>query len=415
MNVKSKIESIINHDSFLHYLLMLTLSTILIGYAPSSIALVVFCLFAIRNAIINKITFKPNLFLLLSCILYILCCVSYFWTVDQALTIKGIGRLSVFLLVPIVFTTIPKLTFKSFQVILNGFTVSNILLGIFFLIVAVVNYIKFNNSSVFTYHDFVEILDLNAIYVSVFYSLSYFFILSKKIKKRIDYIGLLLLLIFILLLSSKTIIATFLLGNILYFVFYKKRSTLKSPKAIGIVLVSIVIITFTSREVVKRVLVETTTNFEEVLNREKFNKIYPWTGTSIRLLQLRNLKEQIEENNVFWKGFGLFASRENLRERHLAFNTYHGYYGYNYHNMYAQILAELGIFGLLTLLVILGTGLKKSFKAKSFFMLMFYFLMIMTFFTESFLWVHRGVFLFVIMSCIFYRTDFQKNKIRAKE
>ena len=411
MSVKSKIHTVINHKDFLYYLLALTLSTAFIGFALSSIALGIFCFFALRHAYLNKIGFKLNTALFLFALLYFLCCVSCFWTVNQALTLKGIGRLSIFLVLPLVFGFIPKPTVRSLQIVMNYFTLSNVLLGIFFLIVAIINYIKHGNPTVFTYHDFVEILDLNAIYVSVYYTLSYFFLLSKQRKKSIDYLGLFLLLVFILLLSSKTIIATFLLGNIIYFIFYKGIRTLKTIKSIGILLIVILVLTFASREVVKRISVETKANLEEVLHREKFNRVYPWTGTSIRLLQLRNLKEQIEEDNIFWKGFGLFASRDNLRKRHLAFNTYYGYHGYNYHNMYAQIFSELGIFALLLLLALLGLGVKKSFQTKSFLMLMFYFLMIMIFISESFLWVHRGILFFTLFYCIFCRIDLIKKTI----
>lgn len=411
MSVKSKIHAVINHKDFLYYLLALTLSTAFIGFALSSIVLGIFCFFGLRYAYLNKIGFKLNTALFLFTLLYVLCCVSYFWTVNQALTLKGIGRLSILLVLPLVFGFIPKPTVRSLQIVMNYFTLSNVLLGIFFLIVAIINYIKHGNPTVFTYHDFVEILDLNAIYVSVYCTISYFFLLSKQSKKSIDYLGLFLLLIFILLLSSKTIIATLLLGNIIYFIFYKGIRTLKTTKSIGILLIVILVLTFASREVVNRISVEIKANLEEVLHKEKFNRVYPWTGTSIRLLQLRNLKEQIEEDNIFWKGFGLFASRENLRERHLAFNTYYGYHEYNYHNMYAQIFSELGIFALLLLLGLLGLGVKKSFQTKSFIMFMFYFLMIMIFISESFLWVHRGVLFFTLFCCIFCRIDLIKKAI----
>tara|TARA_Y100000385_G_scaffold291826_1_gene372802 strand:+ start:6560 stop:7873 length:1314 start_codon:yes stop_codon:yes gene_type:complete len=415
MSAKSKITFIINHKDFLPYLLVLVLSTILVGYAPSSIALALFSLFVIRHAIRTKTKFKLNLSLFLSILLYLLCCASYFWTVDQALSLKGIGRLLIFMLLPLLFSSIPKLTFRAFLIVLNGFTISNIILGFFFLSVAIINYINSGSPNVFTYHNFVEALDLNAIYVSVFYSVSYFFLLSKSIKKRVDLLGLFFLGFVILLLSSKSVIAVFILGNFIYFVIFRGIKVLASKKNLGIILAAIILASVASREVVNRILIESTTNFEEVINREKFNRVYPWTGISIRLLQLRNLKEQIEQDDIFWKGFGIFASRENLRQRHLAFNTYYGYHSYNYHNMYAQILSELGIFGLLILMIILGTGVKKSFKTKSFFMLMFYVLMAIIFITESFLWVHRGVFLFVIMNSIFQRTDFSELRTLMKE
>jgi len=408
MSVKSKIETVINHQDFFSYLIALILCTSLIGFAPSSLALIVFVFFALRFAIINKVKLKLEVMLILPIVLYLFFCASYFWSVDQQLTLKGMGRLVVFLIAPLTFSFIPKFTNRSFQIIFNCFSISNVLLGVFFIIVAAFNYSKIGRLNVFTYHSLVEIIDLNAIYVSLFFSVSYFFLLSKNNKTRLDLIGLIFLGLMILLLSSKIIIITFVMCNIIYVVFYKGIHFLKSKKAIAITLLALSVATVASKKVIERFLVEKTTNFDEVLHREKFNRVYPWTGTSIRLLQLRNLKDQIEEDDIFWKGFGLFASRENLKKRHLAFNTYYGYHDYNYHNMYAQIFSELGIFGLIFFLSILILGLLKSIKVKHFLYFAFYLLMGMAFFTESLLWVQRGLFLFVIIHCILNRTVFFK-------
>ncbi|WP_040252905.1 hypothetical protein [Psychroserpens mesophilus] len=406
MSVRDKITHTINHRDFLSYLIVLVLSTLLIGYAPSSISLGIFVFFAFRHAIINKVKFRFEIMILLPITLYILCCVSYFWSVDQQITLKGIGRLVALVVVPLAFSCIPKFSIRSVRLIFNWFSISNVLLGVFFIIVALLKYLKTGQLSVFTYHNLVEILDLNAIYVSVFYSLSFLFLLTKKKKKQRDFLSLAFLGILIFLLSSKMIIISFILCNLIYILFYKGIQTLKSPKTIALIVLSIGIATIASKQVIERFLVESTTSFEEVFNKEKFNKVYPWTGTSIRILQLRNLKGQLEEDDIFWKGFGLFASRENLRERHIAFNTYYGYHGYNYHNMYAQILSELGIFGLSILLLILVLGMIKAINTKYFIYFAFYLLMTMTFLTESFLWVQRGLFLFIIVHCMFSRTEF---------
>lgn len=406
MSVRDKITHIINHRDFLSYTIALVLSTLLIGYAPSSISLGIFVFFAFRHAIISKVKFRFELMIVLPIVFYILCCMSYFWSVDQQITLKGMGRLVALLVVPLAFSCIPKFSIRSVRLIFNWFSISNVLLGGFFIVVALVKYIKTGQLSVFTYHNLVEILDLNAIYVSVFFTLSFLFLLTKKKKKQRDFFGLAFLGILIFLLSSKMIIIAFILCNVIYILFYKGIQTLKSPKTVVLIILSIGIATIASKQVIERFLVETTTSFEEVFNKEKFNKVYPWTGTSIRILQLRNLKGQLEEDDIFWKGFGLFASRDNLRERHIAFNTYYGYHGYNYHNMYAQILSEIGIFGLLIMLLILIFGIIKAIKTKYFMYFAFYLLMIMTFLSESFLWVQRGLFLFIIVHSIFSRIDF---------
>jgi O-antigen ligase len=406
MPVKNNIISIINHPDFLSYLIALILSTLLIGYAPSSIALGVFGFFVLRHAIIHRVKLRITPMLLLLVFLFLFFCTSYFWSVDRRSTLKGIGRLIPLLVIPISFSLIPKFSIRNYRLILNYFTISNVLLAVFFLVVALINYIKIQKLNVFTYHDLVEVLELNAVYVSVFFCISFFFLLSKHNKKQIEKGAIVLLGVMILLLSSKMMMIIFLLSIGIYLVFYRGFGNLKSYKSILVICIAAILFVITSRQGIERFLVEKTTNFKEVLHNEKFNKIYPWTGTSIRVLQLRNLKDQIVEDRIFWKGFGLFASRNNLKKRHIAYNTYFGYHEYNYHNMYAQIFSELGIFGLLFLVTILILNLRKAIQSKALLFTIFNVIFLMLFLTETFLWVHRGIFLFTIIFCLLNRTDF---------
>ena len=131
-----------------------------------------------------------------------------------------------------------------------------------------------------------------------------------------------------------------------------------------------------------------------------------WTGTSFRLFQLRLLKEQIEEDNIFWKGFGLFASRVDLEKKHKSYNTYKGFYTYNYHNQYAQIMAESGIIGFLILIIFLFLNFKNAYLSLNYTFIYISFILIVTFFTESFLWVQRGLIFTTIFTSLFNRTKF---------
>ncbi len=405
-------KTIINHPDFFSYLIALILSTLLIGYAPSSIALGIFLFFVLRYVVIHKPIMKVEPMLILPIVLYLFFCASYFWSVDPLHTIKGLGRLVPLLIFPLAFSAIPKFTLKQFHIILSYFSISNVILGVLFIVTASINFIHKKSFSVFTYHELVLFLDLNAIYVSVFFSISYFYLLSKQHKKPLEKGAIVFLGILILLLSSKMLIVSFVLCNIIFLVFYKGISYLKNYKTLIVILALTTVFAATSHQVIKRFIIETTTNFDEVLQKEKFNKIYPWTGSSIRILQLRILKDQIQEENIFWKGFGLYASRNNLKERHLDFNTYYGYHSYNYHNMYAQILSELGIFGLLFLLLILILNIKKAIQSSIFLFLIFNIVFFMVFFTESILWVHRGIFFFIILYCLFNRTVFSSHILK---
>ena len=135
----------------------------------------------------------------------------------------------------------------------------------------------------------------------------------------------------------------------------------------------------------------------------------------MRLLQLRILYEQIVEESIFWNGFGLYASRENLKKRHLKFDTYHGYHTKNYHNQYAQIFSETGIFGLSLLVLILLINFMKALKLKSFLFLSFAITIPILFFSESFLWVHRGIIFFILLYCLFNRTAFENLNSKANK
>lgn len=407
MHVTKNIAQLPNNPKLFSYLIALTLSTLLIGYAPSSIALGVLTFFACRYAIINKVKVRIETTGILLISLYILFCSSYLWSVDQPATLKGIGRTVSLLIVPIVFSLIPRISKNSYTFILSTFTKSNILLGLFFLSVAVIKYIQKQSFDVFTYHELVKILDLNAIYVSVYFTISYFFLLSKKNSSAFNKGGIFFLGIMILLLSSKMVIVVFLFCNLLYLLSYNKFNNKKNIKTVLIGLIAVLVFILFSPHFIERVKIENRANYEEVLNKKKFNRVYYWTGTTIRLLQLRILGDQVREDKILVKGFGLFASRENLKQRHTEFNTYHGYHKYNYHNMYAQILAELGIIGFLLLFFVLILSLRNALKFKLFLWIVFSILMLMLFLTESFLWVQRGIFLFTIMICLFDRSAFK--------
>jgi hypothetical protein len=186
MNVISKIKAFLDSREFLGYLIALILSTLLIGFAPSSIAVGIFVFFALRYSIIHKEKQTIDLKLVLPIALYLLFSLTLFWTVDDDQTKKGVDRTVVLLLIPIAFNFVPKFTLKSFNLILRLFTGANVLFGLFFLVSASIRYFRTSSLSAFTYHELVSDLNLNAIYVSVMFAISLFYVLSTKGKKIKD-------------------------------------------------------------------------------------------------------------------------------------------------------------------------------------------------------------------------------------
>jgi len=409
MNVKKNIKALIDSQEFLAYLISLVLSTFLLGYAINSIALGVFIFFSIRYYFIRRDKIKIEFTLVLPILLYLLFFLTIFWTANQSKTIIGLERTIALFLVPSAFIVIPKFSSENISIIFKYFTVSNLLLATFFLTASAIRYFKTNNLEVFRYHDLVSVLKLNAIYVSLIFSLSLFYLLSKTRKTLIDKFAFIYLLIFIVLLSSKTMLFILLVGFIIY-IFLNGIRQLSRIKLLLITITTLLIVGISSFTIVERIAFEKKVKFNEILTKEKFGKVYPWTGSSIRLLQLRILKEQIQEESILIKGFGLFASRDNIRLRHQKFNIYEGFHDYNYHNQYAQILSETGIFGLILLIAILLFSFINALKSREFLFLMFCFSFSLMFFTESLLWRQKGLFLFVILFCLFNRTFFKEQQ-----
>ena len=115
----------------------------------------------------------------------------------------------------------------------------------------------------------------------------------------------------------------------------------------------------------------------------------------------------LQEESIFWTGFGLDASYSKIAEKGVHYNlflgneTQEGYQTKNFHNQYVQIFAELGIFGFLLLLTMLWLSIRNAIKSKNFIHIAFSALIISLFITESFLWRQRGVTFFILMYCIF--------------
>jgi len=103
----------------------------------------------------------------------------------------------------------------------------------------------------------------------------------------------------------------------------------------------------------------------------------------------------------------LNASYPKIEAKGVAYNVYegdhsnNGYQKMNFHNQYVQVFAELGVFGFLILVLMLGLNLKNALKSKNFVHFVFAFLMISLFLTESFLWRQRGVVFFTMLYCLF--------------
>jgi len=355
----------------------------------------------------NKVLIVPILF-------YFLMVASLLWTDNTKVSTRGLERQLALVLIPLAFIFMPSISEKTRDTIMYWFSIGMALFAIFFVGAATFQYSQSHNLGIFFYHQLVAPFDLNAIYISVFVSLCILFLLFKKKKRRIVLLILGILSVFLLLLSSKIIIAaTAGLGVFGVVRTFKRRTLLKLAP---VFMVGLGLLLFTSNPVKQRFVREVeTSNIKEVLTCERFNKVYDWTGTTIRLFQARIFSEMLVEDDILFTGYGINNSKEKIIAKQKQYNLWQGYYDYNFHNQYLQAFAELGIFGVLFLFLMLGIILRQYLLGKDLLFFSLFFILFLVFITESYLWRQRGLYHFLVLYCLFFKVLPIRNKIVVDE
>jgi O-antigen ligase len=380
----------------------------------------------------NNFIFDKNL--VPPILLYGLMLWSYFWTIAVPLTVPALIKEIPLLIIPLCFMVFGGINEIQKNKIIKAYSYAMVGFSIFYLSNAIFKYISTQNPDVFFYHELVTKI-VNAIYVSVFMAVAFFYFFTKTLKNKTDYFAMCLLLLMIFLLSSKNIILVFILLIILYHLFYSKLSKklrLKNLLVFGIFLVLI----FSFGKIKNRFEAEFQTNnpkslssnvienvpqgvhslsIKEAWSNQNFtpNDFFP--GTAFRVYQFRIFLEMLCEDNIFWTGYGLNASYPKIEQKGIEHNVYlgigddDGYQKKNFHNQFIQNFAELGIFGFLILILMLGMNLKNGLKNKDFIHISFAIIMISLFLTESFLWRQRGVVFFTLMFCVFNIMNYEKK------
>lgn len=420
-----KISNLQRHNEVFVFLIAFILLAIPLKHIVGSISIIAFVLVAFFNFRKNNFVFSKAL--ILPILFYCLMILSLFWTRDFKLSLAGLQKEIIFLFVPIAFLFIPKLSVPQRYKIVGIFSYGMVLYCVFYLAKALFRYISTANLEVFFYHELVS-LDVNAIYVSVFVSFALFYFIDKKNKTDLTRIIIGFLAIMIFLLSSKSIIFIDFILIIGYYSFFSDVP--KSVRFLTITVVSAFLMfsLFFVENVRERFLLEYETAFVDNTINEKIgngnvynvslkqawndaefqqNQFFP--GTALRVYQFRIFTELMYEESVFFTGFGLEASQNQIQKKAIQYKLYDGYGDFNFHNQYIQTFAELGFFGFLLLLLMLGITLKKAFQNKDFLHITFGITMIVLFLTESFFCRQRGITFFIVLYCLFNSNLFPKS------
>ena len=425
------------NKAFIPFILLLV--TLPISMALNNVLLGVFFVSSLLYIRKSKITL--SLIYLFPIVLFTWMSISYFWSIDLKRTLSALPKEISLLLVPIAFMLLPAFTKEQKNKILKYYSYAMLVYVVFFLIRALIRFLITKETSVFFYHGPDNDTDsglvprlLNAIHVSVYVAIAFFYFFIKEQKTKWEQVVSILMFVFVILLASKNIILVFVLLILIQVFFYSKiANRLRLRNLTLLLLVLGGILSFS--KIKERFLIEFTSNTEKSLshnvtvnngvgvnnisiyeawNKESFthNDFFP--GTSFRVYQLRMFTEFLEEDNIFWKGFGLNASLNKLLEKEKQYNLYPGYGTFNFHNQYVQNFAELGVIGFLLLLLILYLNTKKAFSTKDFMHIAFAVLMISLFLTESFLWRQRGVLFFMLLYGLFNAESTSKLEKKLK-
>jgi len=425
-NVTRELKSETKQNLFFPFLIIVLL-TIPMGYAVNGIAVGLF-------AFISLITFKKKNFkaeanLILPILLFLLMAATYFWTADKAATIRAISKVLPLLVIPVCFMILPKLTADQKLKIIKYYSFGIVFFTIFYIANALFRYAATGNSHVFFYHELVT-EDVNAIHVSVYVAIAFFYFFVKPFKTTIDKGAMVLLAFFIILLSSKNIILVFILLILCYDLFYFRAT--KSIKWITILLLLILTMTVLfSSKIRERFIIEFESNQNErsinedfktgnvynvsvpqAWSKDRFEPNDYFAGSAFRVYQIRIFTEMLQEDPILFTGYGLNATNFKIEEKGIEHNVFlgddkiEGYQKKNFHNQYVQIFAETGILGFVLLIIMMVINLKNAIKSKDFIHISFAILMISLFLTESFLARQRGIVFFIIMYCIFNHKKF---------
>ena len=408
----------INYQNSITFILTLFLASLPLPFAFINISFGLFVAYVILNY--KKLKFNYNFSLVLPNLFYILCVLSLFWTIDFNQTSKYLSKGIFFIVLPLIFLFLPKISTERRTKIFNNYSYLMVLATIFYLTRAFLRYLKTSDVDYFFYHDLVT-LDVNAIYVSLFIAFAFINLLIKKNKKWFDFICISLLFGFLILLSSKNVIIITLLGVVISFLLKRNMFTKKNT-IIALVGFGLLLIPLGSKikerfdlefqNTTENVLLENNTinvSLKNAWEQDIFGHEYYFNGTAFRLYQIRIFKEFLEEDNIFFTGYGVSAEQPKIKEKQLHYKLYDYYGDLNFHNQYIQSFSGLGIFGFLLTVAMVISNWVKSIKTKDFIFFFYTLLTTSIMLTESLFQRQRGIVFFILLYCIFNHTYNKKS------
>lgn len=412
------------------FLVSAVLVTIPFGYAYNSVCIILFVLYSFLSARQKDFSFSTSL--LLPMLLFTLMVLSLTWSIDFQSSIRALSKEAALFFIPLAFFFNKQLIRMGVRKILKNLSVGMCFFGVYFLGRAVFRYLQTDDTDVFLSAELSTCV-ITPVYLSALFSMALFYFLSVKNKKFLDYAGFVFVACIIGLLLNKVIIITDVILAVAYILFYSKLS--KSLKIVsGIAFITLTALfayyartkgAFPAEYIsntpeIQALAVEGlplhNVTLKEAWSKPVFSENDYFNGTAFRTYQVRIFAEMLEEDKVFFTGYGISASIDKIEEKAKEHNVFEGgvlnhrYSRQNFHNQYVEAFADLGIVGFILLLLILVLNFKNAILSKDFMHIAFAILMIALLLTESFLWRQRGVVFFTVFYCLFNGIPLQADK-----
>lgn len=262
----------------------------------------------------------------------------------------------------LVFIFFSKKPFSRLQIVylLKGFVYATLVYMSVALILAMVQYFRLHDASVFVYHALAGQVGSTAIFTSMLCVVAVAVLLFLPMRAWPKLVLYVCYSIFILLLASRMFLFIHLLISGMHaFTLLKPR--LKLVAAGGIV-VFLALLIFTQNPVRKRF--QDMMHFQSAyLTQKDFNQGMYFDGLSLRVLYIRYSFEIIQEHHRFLAGVGSGDAAQLLRDKIHAYHMYDGdgsngssggYLQYSFHDAYLESFVAFGIIGVIALLLLYG-------------------------------------------------------------
>jgi O-antigen ligase len=350
--------------------------------------------------------------------------ISITWSPDPAAGWKSAESKTGYLILPLILCSSP-ITDRQFKNIMLFFSWSITVALVYCLISAFFLYNDTGSPNVFFYHELLEPIRHHAVYFSVYVFSSIVFLIFKIFPKQKTSAlksavtaWVVFLLIFIILLSSKMvlfILGLFLTGWWIYrLITHKKWTNFWIPLAVMTVLLTL-FISFDNP--VKRRFTNLLEGNANVFYQEKFHPSDYFNGIQFRLLLWRVTYLVLNEERAWVKGVSPAASQVLLQKQYRDLNIYpgdqktnNGYFDYNCHNQFLQTTLQLGLIGLMLLILVIINFTRLALKIRDPSLSAILTVTLFFFFTESVLERQYGMVLVALIPFLFLRSDLHTKK-----